>query len=461
MPVFPEIRNLVKRFLPDTSGLISLDLKGVGVSGDVSGAQAQWYLDNGYYKIASKILSFGPGWSGEIVTIDTALGHSVVWACVNLIAGIVGRLPAIVMQETSSGKRVADEHPMYMAMRDMPNDEMTAQKFSETLTEHCLLNGNGYAQIMRRSGTKVAIGMNLLLPGQVEISREKTGQRRLIYIVSETGQSDRAFYVTPGEPQDILHLKGMGQDGIRGYSVLAMGRNSIGTAIAQERHLGRFFQMGGRRPYHLELGPMMKFENEEKAGEWREGWQKRYATPYETPITPDGIKYVEDGSSMRDAQLIESRQWTVSEICRWFGVFPPLVAELGGTNNSITENLTLNFHKMTLSRWLDEWESEFKRCILTPKERSQGFSLRHDTKQLLRTEFKTMMDAFSVGLQNGVFNSDYCRDQLDLDPIPNGAGESYRYQLNMQTMAGTGDPTVMEQGILARSAGQPKQPTAS
>ena len=164
------------------------------------------------------------------------------------------------------------------------------------------------------------------------------------------------------------------------------------------------------------------------------------------------MTHKQTGSTMRDAQGVENRQFTVSEICRWFGVSPHLVAELGSVNNSISENLFLSFLKMTLGSWLSRWEGDFWRCVLTPEEKSAGFYLRHNVRELLRADFKTRMEGYASALQNGHMNVDEVRDEEERDPLPNDAGKVYRFQLNMQTTPGTGQPSIVEQGILARSS---------
>src|SRR5438128_953797 len=179
---FPELQRWFKRFLPDSEPIqLQLNLKS-GLALDAQSVpDAQWLMRNGYYQIAAALGAGLGSTSGEVVNIDTALQHSVVWACNRIISESIGFMPAILMQDTPQGKRIATEHPMYRAMKMAPNAELTAQAFSEMLTSHCLLSGNGYAKIIRRSGTNTAIELQPLLPGQVVPSREKTGQKRLMY----------------------------------------------------------------------------------------------------------------------------------------------------------------------------------------------------------------------------------------------------------------------------------------
>ena len=138
------------------SKTLTLDLKS-----DPGFGGADWYLRNGFYGLAAmRGATTGPAWSGESVTLNTALNHSVVWACNRLVSGSIGFVSANLMQDMSMaatptpGKRAAVEHPMYTGMRNAPNCDNTAQEFTEQLTSHTLLGGNGFAQIARRSGPK-------------------------------------------------------------------------------------------------------------------------------------------------------------------------------------------------------------------------------------------------------------------------------------------------------------------
>lgn len=401
-------------------------------------------------------LSGGSSWSNEVVTVATALQHPAVWACNRVISESIGFIPAVLMQAKGNEKRVAEEHPFYSAMKNAPSEEITAQCFTEMLTSHCLLQGNGYAQIVRRSGTGIAIELRQLMPECVFPDREKAGQKRLVYVVKTKNEADRTYTVEAGRPQDILHLRGLGWDGLRGYPVVQMGRNSIGTAIAAERNAARFWANGGRVPYNLKLN--QKFANDQASDKFRADWETIYSDPHKVPILEPWFDYQQTGMSMVDAQALESRQAAVAEICRWFSVSPHLIADLSRATFSNIEHLTLEFVKMTLTAWLNRWEQEIWRSVLTAKEKADGYFLRHNVNALLRGDFQTRMAGYAQALQNGFLNVDEVRDLEDRNPLPNDAGKSYHYQLNMQTTPGTGQPSVVEQGILARAAGNSAKP---
>jgi HK97 family phage portal protein len=446
--VFPAITDAVKsaaKIMRDAfnSQTIELDLKGAGISFDA--VNAGWYARNGYPGIYTLLSGGMPAWSGEPVSLETSLNHSVVWACNRLISETVSALPLVMMRQNLGAKELAEDHPMFTALRHAPNDEMTAMSFRETRTSHTLLSGNGYAQIIRRSGTGTAVELHALDPNQVRVEREKTGQRRLVYIVRTGsgmgGNSERSFTLTPGQPHDILHIRGLGWDGLRGYSVITMARQSIGTAISAERHVARFYANGGRVPYILEM--VKKFASDSDFDKFRADWEKNYSEPHKVPILENGTTYKQIGLNAVDAQMLETRLFDIHEICRWFLVSPHLVGDLSRATFSNIEQLALEFVKITLSGWFARWEQDLWRCVLTPEEKSKGFYFKHNVNELLRGDFLTRMQGYAVMLQNGVASQNEVRDLEDWNPF--AGGDAHHIQLNMQTIQPNGNGTTPAQ----------------
>src|ERR1700744_2414631 len=322
------------------------DKKGGGISFDA--VNAGWYARNGYPGIYTLLSGGMPAWSGEPVSLETALNHSVVWGCNRLISETQGSTPLVMLQQKANAKQLATDHPMYSAMRNAPNDEMSAMSFQETRTSHCALQGNGYAQIIRRSGTGTAIELRGLDPSREGVDRQKTGQRNLVYIVKHSvggvaGNNETTYTVQPGKPQDILHIRGLGWDGLRGYSVITMARQSVGTSLSVERNVARFYAGGGRVPYLLEMA--RKFKSDPEFDKFRADWEKAYAEPHKVPILENDIKYKQIGLNAVDSQMLETRLFAIHEICRWFLVSPHLVGDLSRAPCSNIEQLALEFVK--------------------------------------------------------------------------------------------------------------------
>lgn len=388
---------------------------------------AGWYARNGYYGIYSALSGGLPAWSGEPVSTETSLGLSTVWACNKVISESVGFLSVNMMQTRGGEKELAEAHPTYSALKYAPNCEITTQSFTELLTSHMVLQGNGFSRIVRRSGTGEAIEFYPIQPQMVFPDREKTGQRRLVYVVREENQPDKTYTVQRDKPQDILHLRGLGWDGIRGYSVITMARQSLGTAIAQERNVANFYAKGGRVPYVIKHPS--KFTSDADFEKFRANWEKTYSDPHKAPILEGGLDYKSIGLSAADAQLIESREFTIPEICRWFSVFPTLVGDLSHATFSNIESLAEQFVRFTLMTHLTRWEQELWRCVLTPDEKAKGYFFRHDLSALLRADYQARMAGYATTLQNGIYSINEVRNQEGKNPIE--GGDDHFVQVNL------------------------------
>lgn len=406
--------------------------KGVGdVSFDL--VNAGWYARNGYPRLYELLTGGMPAWSGEPVSFATAMNHSVVWACNRIISETQGSTPLNMLQNKNGVKTLATDHPMFSALLNAPNDEMSAMSFQETRTSHTCLGGNGFAHIIRRSGNGTAIQLNALDPKQVRIDREKTGQKRIVYIIKTSvdgvaGNNDTTYTIQPGKAQDILHIRGIGDDGIRGYSVLTAARQSIGTSLSVEKNVASFYKNGGRVPYILEMAK--KFGKDSDFDKFRNDWEKTYSQPNKAPILDQDMKYHQIGLNAVDSQMLETRLFDIHEICRWFLVSPHLVGDLSRATFSNIEQLALEFVKVTMNPWYTRWEQDMWRCVLTPDEKRQGYFFKHDTNELLRGDFLTRMQGYSIMLQNGIASPNEVRNLEQWNAF--AGGDAHHIQLNMQ-----------------------------
>jgi Trp operon repressor len=183
-----------------------------------------------------------------------------------------------------------------------------------------------------------------------------------------------------------------------------------------------------------------KFKTKEDFDRFRADWEMVYAVAHKAPILENDIKYKQIGISLKDSQLLETRLFSIHEICRWFGVPPHLVGDLSRATFSNIEQLALEFVKLTLSAWLTRWEQELWRCVLTPEEKNQNYLWRHNLNALLRGDFPSRMTGYATMLQNGIACQDEIRDLEDWNPIEDGIGTGYHIQLNMQTLPPDGGP---------------------
>jgi len=400
-----------------------------------------WYLESGMMRFWRLLGGGGPTESGISVSADSALSNSVVWACVRVISETLACLPLNLMQDVNGEKRVAREHPLWRIMHDEPNPEMSDMELREPLTAHVLLRGNAYCRKVRRSGSGEVLGLWPLNPDCVTPKRRR--DKSLYYEYADEAQTIEL------EPIDVLHVRGLGFDGITGYSVINYAKNSIGLSEVQQKYVSNWFARGGRRPYLLEHP--LKFKSDEDFKLFNERWKSMYGTSdkfHEAPVLEGGLKYTELGFSPRDAQFLEGRQFSVAEICRWFRIAPTFVQDLTHATFSNIEHLAIQFVTHTVMPWCVRWEKALNRSLLTDEEKRKGYYFKHTLNALLRGDFASRMAGFSTALQNGIMSPNEVRALEDMNPYD--GGDDYHIQLNMQTVNDGGTATAAQSSALVK-----------
>jgi HK97 family phage portal protein len=250
---------------------------------------------------------FGPGptHAGELVSIDTAMQLSAVWSCATLIAHTVATLPLMIYERDKDDFGVLNrDYPLYPILHDSPNAEMTAVEFWEAMVGSLLLWGNAYAQIIR-SGQRV-ISLIPMRPDRVQFRRETDGS--LTYLYSWMG-------VATELPEDeVFHIKGFSLDGIVGISVIAQGRQVMGTAIAADRASGNFFRNGMRPSGVLTAPSYLTPEQRKRKQEWIDEYSGAINNG-KVPLIEGGWKLESISIPPEDAQLLASRQFDIEELC--------------------------------------------------------------------------------------------------------------------------------------------------
>ena len=378
----------------------------------------------------SELIAAGSS-AGVAVSEATALALSAVWACVRAIADPVGFLPLHVYRRTSTGRERAASHPAYRLLHDSPDGEMTAAEWRSTMQMHVLVHGNAFARIIRASGNGRPIALELLPPQAVQ--REERDDGALYRVSTPRGQLLVA-------PADMIHIKGPSPDGKWGYSILRLARETFGLASAMETYGARFFRHGGRTPYVLEHPGGFRTAEEFEA--FRQRWREAYHSTeswHEALVITGGMKYQSVGVTPEDAQFLASRQFQVTEICRWFRVSPHLVADLSRATFSNIEHLGIEFLTQTLSFWLKLWEQQINLKLLDERHYAE-----FDVNALVRGDYQSRTRGYATLLQNGVLTINEVRALENRNPVP--GGDTHHIQLNMQPIRGGGNGTAENAG---------------
>lgn len=379
---------------------------------------------------------FGGTTSGKPVNEHTAMQMTAVYSCVRILSEAVAGLPIHLYQYTESGgKAKALDHPLYFLLHDEPNPEMTSFVFRETLMTHLLLWGNAYAQIIRNARGEV-MSLYPLMPNRIAVDRNKTGD--LFYTYNRSSNDPPTLMDTQVhlKASDVLHIPGLGFDGLIGYSPIAMAKNAIGMAIACEEYGAKFFANGAAPGGVLEHPGTIKDPQKVKDS-WNAAYQGS-ANSNRVAVLEEGMKYQTIGISPEQAQFLETRKFQINEIARIFRVPPHMVGDLEKSSFSNIEQQSLEFVKYTLDPWVIRWEQSIIRSLLTSDEKKRYF-VKFNVDGLLRGDYQSRMNGYSTGRQNGWMSANDIRQLENLDKIPPElGGDLYLINGNMTKLQDAG-----------------------
>ena len=380
---------------------------------------------------------FGSTSSGKTVNERTAMQTTAVYACVRILAEAIAGLPLhIYRYKLDGGKERIPQHPLYYLLHNEPNPEMSSFVFRETLMSHLLLWGNAYAQVVR-NGRGQAVALYPLLPSKMEVSRAANGE--LIYTYyrdyDENGLNPKGGYITLRK-DDVLHIPGLGFDGLIGYSPIAMAKNAIGMSLATEEYGAAFFANGANPGGVLEHPGVIKDIQRVK-----ESWNSAYqgsANAHRVAVLEEGMKFQAIGIPPEQAQFLETRKFQINEIARIFRVPPHMVGDLEKSSFSNIEQQSLEFVKYTLDPWVVRWEQSLQQSLILPSEKSSLF-IKFNLDGLLRGDYQSRMNGYAVGRQNGWMSANDIRELEDMNRIPvEEGGDLYLVNGNMTKLADAG-----------------------
>ena len=363
---------------------------------------------------------FGRTTSGKPVNERTAMQTTAVYACVRILAEAVASLPLHVYEyQDDGGKKLVHDHPLYYLLHDEPNPEMTSFVFRETLMSHLLIWGNAYAQIIRDGAGRV-LGLYPLLPDKMEVQRDDKGN---IYYVYSRNSDENPMFKEYGDirlkAEDVLHIPGLGFDGLIGYSPIAMAKNAVGMTLACEEYGASFFANGANPGGVLEHPGVLK-----DPSKVRESWNSVYrgvSNAHKIAVLEEGMKYQQIGIPPEEAQFLETRKFQINEIARLYRIPPHMVGDLDKSSFSNIEQQSLEFVKYTLDPWVIRWEQSLQRSLLLPGEKGKYF-IKLNVDGLLRGDYQSRMNGYAVGRQNGWFSANDIREMENMNPIPDEEG---------------------------------------
>lgn len=378
----------------------------------------------------------GGSTSGKQVTERSAMQMTAVYSCVRILSEAVAGLPLhLYRYKEGGGKEKAIDLPMYRLLHDEPNPEMSSFVFRETLMTHLLLWGNAYAQIIR-NGKGEVIALYPLMPNKMRVDRDENGNLYYEYVHSSDEVDTMKNTTVRLTPYNVLHIPGLGFDGLVGYSPIAMAKNAIGMAIACEEYGAKFFANGAAPSGVLEHPGVIK--DPQKV---REAWQSQFGgsqNANKIAVLEEGMKYTPISISPEQAQFLETRKFQINEIARIFRVPPHMVGDLEKSSFSNIEQQSLEFVKYTLDPWVMRWEQSLSRALFTEEEKKTLF-FKFNVEGLLRGDYQSRMNGYATARQNGWMSANDIRELENMDKIPaEQGGDLYLINGSMLPMQNAG-----------------------
>ena len=371
---------------------------------------------------AAPEFDFGAAASGKNVTEETAIQISTVYACVRVLAETIASLPLNVYEsDGKGGSRIAENHPLEYLLHDAPNEEMTSFIWREQMMTQILLRGNSYSQIVRNGKTAI-MSIYPLLSSNMTVDRDDSGALTYKYQMAD----DNTITLSPAE---VLHIPGMGFDGIMGYSPIALMKTTLGLTLAAEEYGSKVFG-NGATPAGVLTHPN-RLKDPEKL---RNAWNAAYggsANAGKIAILEEGMKFERISMPNSEAQFLETRKFQVSEICRIYRVPPHMVGDLEHATFSNIEHQSISFAVHTIRPWLVRIEQSMNKALFSKNERGKYF-VKFNMDGLMRGDYKSRMEGYAIARQNGWMSADDIRGLENLNPI--GAakgGEEYLVNGNM------------------------------
>ena len=357
----------------------------------------------------------GTSAAGKNVNERSAMQMTAVYACVRILSESIAGLPLHMYRyEEDGSKTKAVEHPLYHLLHDEPNPEMTSFIFREILMRHLLLWGNAYAQIIR-NGKGDIIALYPLMPNRMKVERDTKGQLYYEYQTMKEDAPTMKGAVYQLDPSEVLHVPGLGFDGLVGYSPIAMAKNAIGLAIAAEEYGSKFYANGAAPSGVLEHPNVLK-----DPAKVRDSWNAAFggsSNAHRVAVLEEGMKYTPISISPNEAQFLETRKFQIDEIARIFRVPPHMVGDLEKSSFSNIEQQSLEFVKYTLNPWVCRWEQALQRALLSDDEKGKYF-FRFNVEGLLRGDYQSRMQGYATARQNGWMSANDIRELENIDRIP-------------------------------------------
>ncbi len=361
---------------------------------------------------------WGKSSSGKTVSAEKAIRLSAVWACTRLLSESVSTLPVkIYVKQPDGSRKLAQDHPVYQLLCRRPNQEMTPSRFMLSVVASLCPRGNAFVE-KKMIGNRL-VSLIPLLPQNMVVKRLENGS--LQYTYTDTS-SQREIPV-----KNMMHIRGFGLDGVCGMMPMMTGRDVIGAAMSVEESAAKIFENGLQSSGFLTAEQALNDEQRERLRSYMTNFTSS-KNAGKIMVLEGGMKYQGVTINPEAAQMLESRAFSIEEICRWFRVPPFMVGHVDKQSSwaSSVEGMNLLFLTNTLRPMLVNIEQEIARCLL---DGSDDIYAEFSVEGLLRADTVGRSAYYTTALQNGWMSRNDVRRLENLPPIE--GGEIYTVQLNL------------------------------
>jgi HK97 family phage portal protein len=360
---------------------------------------------------------YGPvahhGASGLRVTPRTSLQSAAMWACVRVISETVATLPFSVYRRLEPrGKEVATDHAAHYLLHDAPNEEITSVEFWEVIVAHALTFGNGFARIEWDSKMSPA-GLYLMQPEWVTVERDRQTAVKF-YRYRAPGKEEVILF-----DDEVLHIPGLGYDGLTGYSPVTLHRRTLELAQSTDEYLLKFLTNNARPGMYISHPGKL---SDAAAKNIRESWAAIHAglqNAGKPGVLEEGMRVETVGSIAKDMEFLAMRKFQTEEIARIYRVPLHMIQSLDRSTNNNIEHQSIDFVMHTIRPWCRRIEARANRTLFGPREGKWYFS-EFNLEGLLRGDSKGRAE-FYASLRNiGAITANEIREKENMNPIEGG-----------------------------------------
>lgn len=364
-----------------------------------------------------------------VVGVDGAMQISTVWNCIERRAMVVASLPFFAYERLSNGQKdLARLSRLYTILHDSPNERMTPLEFWRAMMMNHDLRGNAYARLERDQRTQEVLAMWPMPADQVEAAVLDDGTMVYAYRLGDD--------VAVLSQANVLHLKNLG-NGTTGLAKLEYMRATMAESANAQAAASRMFSSGGKPTGVLMVDNVLTAEQRTKVKESFAGMASGNTS--RLYVLEANMKYQAISMSPEDQQLLETRRFTVEEICRWFDV-PPVLAHHSNvtTWGSAVDTIVDGWHKLSVRPMLVNIEQAVTKRVMTPAQRAR-MTCEFNFDALLRGNIKDRFEVYAKGTQNGIITRNEARQLENLPPM--SGGDQLTAQSNLVPLAQLGQTT--------------------